>query len=205
MCVHAHPESVLPNYLQEIGVDMDKMQDYIDRLFSLNSSSHSKLLRGGDLRPMMEASLAALLMYFNERVLTGEMRLVIIRMINTHKECFGSVTDPKVTLTSWGSQIQSNFVNQNLHLRARTADTSSVQVIEAVSNMGKSISLLINQVNKLQTSFEVPVLIRACVRACLRACVRAVLIRSLAHNCTHARTHARTRTHTNTHTHSRHS
>jgi len=53
-------------------VDFARLQNFIDELFVVSATSLSMLQRGGSLRPMVEASLAALIMYYPERSRKGQ-------------------------------------------------------------------------------------------------------------------------------------
>ena len=65
------PASLKP--LEDMAVDMAKVNDLIDLLFRLDSASPPMLWCNGHLRPAVEAAFATMVMYFEERALEGEV------------------------------------------------------------------------------------------------------------------------------------
>ena len=55
-------------------------------MFYIDSASQPALKKGGRLRPMLHAAFAALIMYFEERELAGEMTVVNERLITVIRE-----------------------------------------------------------------------------------------------------------------------
>ena len=83
------------------------------------------LLYHGELRPMIRACFAAMCMYHADRVLTGEVRDVLVRM----QQLF-SLAD----LRDWGELIRVRFDADNVHLKMGVPATDvSAVVVQALS------------------------------------------------------------------------
>lgn len=160
----------------------------MDEFLHLNSASHPALLPGGRLRPLVEAAFAAQIMYYNERREAGEMIVFTDKLRNIVMQKFKDSTADK-TLKDWGQIIRIQFNSDNLPLTARSTDSEHVQILQALTDLGKSVSslhsnqrLLSDRMQSLEDSIKavevsecgcVLVWVCACVyaRACPSVCV----------------------------------
>ena len=53
--------------LRDAGIDAKRLDDYADLLFQLHDDMPEQLRKGGSLRPMIEACLASMIMYYEVR------------------------------------------------------------------------------------------------------------------------------------------
>ena len=102
------------------GVNISKFDLFINVLFNLDNASHPKLLQNGELRPMLHAALASLIMYYVERAAYGEMHAVRVAMNNAFQSChMGDGDDPASKFKVWGDTIRLKFQTDNLHMLHR--------------------------------------------------------------------------------------
>lgn len=115
------------NVLQdpEWSVDILSLEDMMDDLFRLDSATPPQLAQSGQLRPMVHAAFASMVMYFHERTVANEMHDVRVAMMDAVKKAKLSNGDAKATLHRWGSAIRNKFVVDNMHLTASKSPTSA--------------------------------------------------------------------------------
>ena len=99
---------------------------------------------------MVEAAFASAVMYFDERRMAGEMTYVLSAMLDTLVELHLVEGNAPSTLSRWGAAIKTQFDLDNLHLTARTVDTSSVQLVAALQGLGRTVGGLHAQIAHMQ-------------------------------------------------------
>jgi hypothetical protein len=124
--------------LEEAGVDMAKLELMIDELFHFDSMSPPMALAGGQMRGAVEAAFASMVMYYNDRVGSGEMNIVVVAMLDACSRAYGSA-DSAGTLADWSKKIAYQFNQDNLHLTSKEADTGTNRIVEAVQQLGRSL------------------------------------------------------------------
>ena len=142
------PPSLVP--LLDMGMSMSILDDMIDEVFRLDNATPPMLWRNGSLRPMVEAAFASTIMYFDARKRAGEMTYVLGAMIDTLVELRLVEGDAPSTLSRWGAAIKTQFDLDNLHLTARTTDSSSVQLVAALQGLGRTVGGLHAQIAHMQ-------------------------------------------------------
>ena len=86
----------------------------IDRLFHFDNKSPPMLLRDGELRLMVRAAFASMIMYHDARLVAGEMRVVLVAMHYAFNAVVGSGVAAQ-TFSEWGSIVRTQFDMDNLH------------------------------------------------------------------------------------------
>jgi hypothetical protein len=141
--------------LRDIGVDLDQLQEVIDKQFNLHSASFPDLLRGGRLRPFVERCFASLLMYYPERCVKNsvgqvsmiEMREVSIKLVSSLREKYsfsaGGMAnggDPDLTLRRWAAHIKVQFDLANLSITSRQETGVDANIIvSSVQGLGGTL------------------------------------------------------------------
>jgi hypothetical protein len=112
--------------ITEQAAGSEDLQQFVDELFQLDSSSMPELTREGRLRPMAEASLAALIMYYEERSDVGTCERVLEFMRDSWIKIFyqGTAGAPATRaansmLTKWSGLIKAAFDASNAPLNMR--------------------------------------------------------------------------------------
>ena len=133
---------VHPKLTAITGVSMEIFEKMIDALFSLSDQSLAALRVGGALRMMLHATLATMLMYYDERFEAGEMHKVATAM----RSAYATIAPVGVSnaakhskLIEWGAAIRRQFTVDNLHLRDRLSADGHEQTIAAIKNLGSSV------------------------------------------------------------------
>jgi len=123
------PASLQP--LVDLGVPMDDLNLFVNYLFNLDKTSLPRLLIGGSLRLMVEASAATLIMYYGECMANSEFPRVQVCLQQAYSHVFqcnssssssssvgGSASialpTPDAALVHWGSVIHLEFDRANL-------------------------------------------------------------------------------------------
>ena len=134
--------------LVESGISIELLEKYVDELFTFNGDSPPMLLRGGELRPMMHAVTASIIMYYEERFAAGEMGLVLQHMRDAF--CvFLFVEKPHDLLIKWGGAIRRDFKSANLHLTAGMDLPGQEQVISCIQQQGQTMGMLQSQLTQM--------------------------------------------------------
>ena len=153
------------------GVTPEALDALIDDVLRLDSATCPLLWRDGALRPMVEAAFASMVMYFRERSAVGEMTFMLSAMTDSLKAMLQGDDDDDdddddekeimvldvmgegnadSIFRTWGEAIKTHFDLANLHLTARSVDTSSAQLVAAVTGVGLIVGGLHAQVASLQ-------------------------------------------------------
>ena len=78
----------------DMGVSTERLESMINKLFSLHDASPPMLLGNGHLRPLyMRATLATMVMYYQQRFEAKEMHTVLTAMREAYSAVLSSVTD----------------------------------------------------------------------------------------------------------------
>lgn len=124
------------------GVSMERLEEYVDRLFSFHDRTPIMLRKGGELRPMVLATVATLIMYYQERFQAHEMELVLASMRDAHAAMSMPHVDAHSILIEWGRAIRARFDVDNVHLTGMHAHSGFQQTIAALQQLGGSVSRL---------------------------------------------------------------
>jgi hypothetical protein len=140
-----------PWLLAVVGVGIDSFDKMVDYLFTFHEEGGRHppmLLVGGDLRPLMHATLATMLMYYHERFLAQEMHSVLTCMRAAFSATIGAPgEDAHAKLVEWGVAIKTRFDVDNLHLTSKEGSSGNEKVVQAVKQLGSA-----NASMKLQLS-----------------------------------------------------
>ena len=82
-------------------VTLDFVEAFIDQLFSFHDASPPMLLVDGPCRPMMHATLATLIMYYEERFKANEMTIVLQNMRDAYMEIATASDDVHGIFVDW--------------------------------------------------------------------------------------------------------
>ena len=129
------------------GLSSECFERFIDTLFSFAETGGRHppmLLRDGELRIMLRAVLATMIMYYEERFLNSEMHTVLTHMRESYAYALGQpIETAHNVLIEWGAMINARFVADNLHLTDRRGGFSGAEkVIAAVQGLGTSIAVI---------------------------------------------------------------
>ena len=120
---HLGKGSVHPSLDALVGVGLEGLELMIDFLFSFHEQGARPppmLMLDGELRPLLHAALATMLMYYHERFLNSEMHHVLICMREAYSRTLGTPgEDAHSKLIEWGLAIRLKFDIDNLHLTAK--------------------------------------------------------------------------------------
>jgi hypothetical protein len=138
------PSAPSLKHLKSIGVSMVLIVVCIDKLMNIDSSSAPVLQVGGPLRPMVEASFAAMVMYHEERLEAGEYRTSCLKLEATVKKYYTGINNPREAVCMWGRHIKQKFAADNARLFGMVTDTVPAQMAQSMRMMG-------NMVGEMQT------------------------------------------------------
>ena len=122
-----------------LGVGLELLELMADELFSFHDASPPMLLQGAPLRPMVRASLATLIMYYEQRFKDKEMHLVLTSMREAYTKKVSAVDDAHAALIQWGGEIKRQFDIDNLHLVSRAQHDGTAQVVAAVRGLALTV------------------------------------------------------------------
>ena len=96
------PKAPTLKALEERGLQLEPFERMIDTLYRIDNTTPATLMRGGDMRPAVQAAFAAQIMYYSERMNAGEVRSLLIAMKHVYtKHALPQWTkDPQVTYLS---------------------------------------------------------------------------------------------------------
>ena len=144
-----------------MGVPIEELDKIIDSVFHLNASSPPMLFKGGSLRPLMEWSFAAQLMYYSERVQHGEMRAVQLALKNAVSLQYiasivghGDIQRAENLIRTWGTAIQNQFQQDFLHLTTSAAHPNVEQMARVLVNQGQTVGALSTSLSLVQAAFS---------------------------------------------------
>lgn len=158
--------AVLVGTSLEVGVliTLERLDKMIDHLFNLCDQSLPKLRIDGELRPMLHATLATMIMYYQERFAAEpqEAPKIGAYMRQAFKAVFNVTLDVTLDyahskLIEWGHTMRRQFDLDNLHLDAKLAHGDSEQVIHCIKQVGSSVAnshVLLSDVAARQVNIE---------------------------------------------------
>jgi hypothetical protein len=133
--------------------DQSKLDNMLDDMYHLSVASRRAYRKNGQLRPFLEACLAAQLMYHDERVLNGEFQSVQVVLRESWKRHLGtSTTDTPRFISEAGRLIRKEFQLVNLPLTTRSAAGGMDQVVEAVHSLSGRIDAIGEELSNLRGS-----------------------------------------------------
>ena len=109
-------------------VSMEDLETIIDTLFFFSDQTLPRLRIDGDLRPLMHATLATMIMYYEDRAKEDEMGSVLRYMRTAFNKIGVPGQDAHVELCKWGKQIHTKFDVDNLRLTAKKEHGGHEQV-----------------------------------------------------------------------------
>ena len=138
--------------LTKAGITLESLEVFIDEIFGLHSGSPPMLKKDGSLRPLMHASLAKQLMYYEERFMANESQHVL----NVLRDSFTVISVPRDDAHSifigWGKAIKAEFDRANLHLVGLERHSNgSDMVVAAVQQQGAMLGRILDAVSALNT------------------------------------------------------
>ena len=132
-----------------LGVGLELLDLMADELFSFHDASPPMLLQGAPLRPMVRASLATLIMYYEQRFKDKEMHLVLTSMREAYTKKVSAVDDAHAALIQWGGEIKRQFDIDNLHLVSRAQHDGTAQVVAAVRGLALTVGRMHAQLSDM--------------------------------------------------------
>jgi hypothetical protein len=141
---HLGKGSVHPSLDALVGVGLEGLELMIDFLFSFHEQGARPppmLMLDGELRPLLHAALATMLMYYHERFLNSEMHHVLICMREAYSRTLGTPgEDAHSKLIEWGLAIRLKFDIDNLHLTGMEGHSGTEKTVQAVKQLGSSVA-----------------------------------------------------------------
>ena len=150
------PASLDP--LEHCGVDMERLTVCIKQMFNLEgptATPPAALLPGGDLWGAVQCAFAALVMYYPERVLEGEMRSVNLKLQQLVAEYrierpsegsapsmsgnLAGMAAAHETLQHWALEIRNHFNRVNLAVYAREGAPAISMIIHSHQALGRNV------------------------------------------------------------------
>ena len=130
-----------------VPVTIESLNSTIDTLFNIYSTTAPQLQQGGRLRPMVNASFAAMLMYHEERLVGDgmgpEMRGSCMKLEASVRKQLRP-PNARALILEWGRAIMGKFKLDNARLYGMGLDSGHAQ-------MAQSMRLLGNVVGELKT------------------------------------------------------
>ena len=110
------------------GVSISALEDVIDLVLKIRTSSHPKIRQGGSLRKLIHGIFAALIMYHEDRVLSFEMNYSTVHLetIMAQSALMLDVSNVRAKLFDWGKRIRCKFDGDNARL-VHVLDDSGVR------------------------------------------------------------------------------
>ena len=147
----AHP---LLKPIIDMGPSLERLDMMINLLFSLYDDAPPMFHIGCPLRPMIHATFATLVMYYEERFKAGEMETVLRQMRDSYNAMAAPTDDVHAVLIEWGKAVKAQFDVDNLHLTGRLDHGGSEQVVTSVKQLAATINRQHAQVAHLsETTF----------------------------------------------------
>ena len=148
---------VHPSLSALTGISVETFEPMIDVLFSFCDQTLPKLRVDGELRPMLHATLATMIMYYEERWEAKEMHKVLTFM----REAFMTIAAPgenaHLKLIEWGRIIKGTFDFQNLHLTEKLTHSGHEQIVHTVQQLGSNLArtqVMISDITRRQVEIE---------------------------------------------------
>ena len=116
-------------------VPLKFLEAFADELFSLHDGSPPMLLQGGPCRKMIHATLATLVMYYQDRCKANEASTVLAQMRDSYAKLASKTDDPHTIFVKWGAAIRKRFDLDNLHLTTRQAHGELEQLVGAIHTL----------------------------------------------------------------------
>ena len=135
-------------------VTLEFVEAYIDELFSFHDASPPMLLVDGPCHPMMHATLATLIMYYEVRFRENEMTIVLQHMRDAYIKISVSSADVHGTFVVWGEIIKSQFDSDNAHLTARLDHEGIQQLVSLAEQQQKANVRLLAQIAEMNARLE---------------------------------------------------
>ena len=137
---------------------MDQFAKVVDSWFNISDNVNPAFQRGGTLRPLVDATAAHLVMYYDEFCKNKEVGMVQRRLRGElHLAGYassdydvGSPTCAGQLLRDWGTIIRAKFEADNLFLTARESATATDRLVSVVQAMNNQLSSALGQINALR-------------------------------------------------------
>ena len=138
------------------SASMEQLENFADKLFSLQDGGPPMFRRGGSLRPMIHACLACLIMYYPERHRAGEVPTVLRLMMDCYEEPgvldMPSTDDPHWVIVMWAGVVRARFEVDNAHLRAAQHQEGPDRIIAVLQQLGNSVARLSEGMSSLNAT-----------------------------------------------------
>ena len=127
----------------------EELEGFTDALFNLTNKSMPRLCRGGELRPLLHATLASMVMYYEERFVAKEMHTVLAWMQDACTSILGiTQADAHTKLITWGRVIKEQFDMDNIRLTGREEHEKVEQLITVTQKLGVVINSVRSQLSE---------------------------------------------------------
>jgi len=142
-----------------VGGDEGVLEEFASELFYLGAAD-TALQVGGRLRPLVRAALATQVMYYPERVHSGEFPGILQRTLKLFSRgAYHSTSmtqSPRHTLLHWGERLRSRFASDNFTLvnPARGASDASSELVGLLQGLITSVGSLQNRMDRLAAYVE---------------------------------------------------
>ena len=130
-----------PSLSAIIAVPLEKLEVWMDSLFCFQTGGKHppQYLVGGELRPLLHAAFASLIMFYEERFKANEAAHVLMRMRESYELVFSAREDAHNKILGFGRDIRCQFDHANLHMTDRHGHDLSEKVITCVKQLGSSV------------------------------------------------------------------
>ena len=114
-----------------------ELEPMIEEVFAFHDDSPPMFLKAGSLRQGVRWAFAHIIMYYPARYTANEMLNVCAALRAAFDATINKagVLNAHATLLSWGKELQSQFVADNLHLTMRASHPPMEQITGALQNM----------------------------------------------------------------------
>ena len=124
-------------------VSMEDLEKFIDSLFYLCDQTLPSLRVGGDLRPLLHAATATMIMYYPQRFEAPQEMPKVLQFMRSAYGTMGAVgTNAHFELCSWSKKIMAQFNADNLRLTAKMDHSGIEQLVHAVQQLGSAIATM---------------------------------------------------------------
>jgi len=124
-------------------VSMEDLEKFVTSLFYLCDQTLPSLRVGGELRPLLHATAATMIMYYPQRFEEPQEMPKVLQFMRSAYGTMGAVgTNAHFELCSWSKKIMTKFNADNLQLTAKTEHSGIEQLVHAVQQLGSAIATM---------------------------------------------------------------
>ena len=134
-----------------IAVPLERIEVWIDVCFNFQTGGWHppQYLVGGELRPLIHAAFASMIMYYDERFKANEAGHVLMRMRESYECTFSAREDAHYAILAFGRDIRCQFDLDNLHMTNREGHGLGEKVITCIKQLGSSVGSTHTQIGDI--------------------------------------------------------